>query len=54
VQSEVTVILTDHGTGQTLMTIEHEQLPNGQVEPHRRGWDAIAVQLGEALVVRGR
>jgi len=54
VQSEVTVILEDHGTGQTLMTIEHEQLPNGQVEPHQRGWSAIAVQLGEALVARDR
>jgi uncharacterized protein YndB with AHSA1/START domain len=49
VQSEVTVILEDHGAGETLMTIEHEQLPPGQVNPHQRGWDAIAAQLGEAL-----
>jgi len=49
VQSEVTVILEDHGPGETLMTIEHEQLPPGQADPHQRGWAAIAVQLGEAL-----
>jgi uncharacterized protein YndB with AHSA1/START domain len=52
VQSEVRVILEDHGADETLMTIEHEQLPPGQADPHRRGWEAIAVQLGEAL--RGR
>lgn len=50
--SEVTVILEAHGPGQTLMTIEHEQLPPGQAGRHERGWDAIAVQLGETL--RGR
>ena len=54
VQSEVTVILEDHGAGQTLMTIEHERLPNGQIDPHQRGWGAIAAQLGEALVARSR
>jgi uncharacterized protein YndB with AHSA1/START domain len=53
VQSEVTVILEDHGTDQTMMTIEHEQLPPGQVEPHQRGWDAIAAQLGDAFRGRG-
>ena len=53
VQSEVTVILKDHGAGRTLMTIEHEQLPVGQVEPHQRGWDAIASQLGAALGANG-
>ena len=52
-QSEVTVILEDHGPGETLMTIEHEQLPPGQADPHQRGWAAIAVQLGEALRARG-
>jgi uncharacterized protein YndB with AHSA1/START domain len=52
VQSVVTVILEDHGAGQTLMTIEHEQLPPGQAEPHQSGWGAVAAQLGEAL--RGR
>jgi uncharacterized protein YndB with AHSA1/START domain len=49
VQSEVTVSLEDHGPGQTLMTIEHEQLPADLVDEHRRGWDAIAAQLGAAL-----
>ena len=52
VRSEVTVILEDHGADQTLMTIEHEQLPPEEVSPHQRGWEAIAAQLGEA--VRGR
>jgi len=32
------------------MTIEHEQLPPEQVDDHQRGWAAIAVQLGEALI----
>jgi hypothetical protein len=54
VQSEVTVILEDHGAGETLMTIEHAQLPPGQVDEHQRGWDAIAAQLDEALGARGR
>jgi uncharacterized protein YndB with AHSA1/START domain len=54
VQSEVTVILQDHGADQTLMTIEHEQLPAGQVDEHQRGWEAIATQLDEALGARGR
>jgi uncharacterized protein YndB with AHSA1/START domain len=54
VQSQVTVTLEDHGPDQTLMTIEHEQLPAGQADPHQRGWGAIMVQLGEALEARGR
>jgi hypothetical protein len=37
-----------------MMTIEHEQLPPEQVSSHRRGWGAIAVQLGEALRERRR
>jgi uncharacterized protein YndB with AHSA1/START domain len=52
VQSEVTVLLEAHGAGETLMTIEHEQLPLEQADEHERGWDAIATQLGEAF--RGR
>jgi hypothetical protein len=36
------------------MTIEHEQLPNGRIDPHQRGWGAIAAQLGEAVVARSR
>ena len=54
VQSEVTVILEQHGTDETMMTIEHEQLPPGEVDNHQRGWGAIAVQLGEELAARSR
>ena len=49
VQSEVTVILEDHGADQTLMTIEHEQLPPEQTAGHGRGWGTIAAQLGDAI-----
>ena len=49
VQSLVTVSLEDHGAGQTMMTIEHEQLPSEEVGSHQHGWGAIAVQLGEAI-----
>ncbi len=48
VQSQVTVTLEEHGGNETMMTIEHEQLPPEQVSSHRRGWGAIADQLGEA------
>ena len=54
VQSLVTVTLEEHGADQTLMTIEHEQLPPEEVGNHQRGWGAITVQLGEALGGRGR
>ncbi len=37
VQSEVTVSLEGHGPDQTLMTIEHAQLPASQVDPHQCG-----------------
>jgi uncharacterized protein YndB with AHSA1/START domain len=53
VRSVVTVSLESHGPGQTLMTIEHEQLPPDQVPNHQRGWGAIAMQFGEALASRG-
>ena len=49
VQSLVTVSLEARGEGETMMTIEHEQLPPEQVDSHRHGWGAIAAQLGEAL-----
>jgi uncharacterized protein YndB with AHSA1/START domain len=49
VQSLVTVTLEAHGTDETMMTIEHEQLPPEQVDSHRHGWGTIADQLGEAL-----
>ena len=54
VQSLVTVTLEDHGADETMMTIEHEQLPPEQVDSHQRGWGTIAVQLGEVLSARGR
>jgi uncharacterized protein YndB with AHSA1/START domain len=49
VQSVVTVTLEDHGTAETMMTIEHEQLPTEEMDSHQHGWAAIAVQLGDAL-----
>ena len=49
VQSLVTVTLEGHGTDETLMTIEHEQLPPEQTSSHRRGWGTIALQLGDAI-----
>jgi hypothetical protein len=52
--SEVTVILEQHGTDETMMTIEHEQLPSGEVDNHQRGWGAIAVQLGGKLTAHSR
>jgi uncharacterized protein YndB with AHSA1/START domain len=49
VQSLVTVSLEAHGEGETVMTIEHEQLPPEQADSHQRGWATIAVQFSEAL-----
>jgi uncharacterized protein YndB with AHSA1/START domain len=49
VQSLVTVTLAAHGVDETMMTIEHEQLPPEEVDSHQRGWGTIAVQLGEAI-----
>jgi len=49
VQSLVTVTLEDHGADETMMTIEHEQLPAEEVGSHRHGWGRIAVQFGGAL-----
>ena len=54
VQSLVTVTLEERDGDETMMTIEHEQLPPEQVSGHRRGWGAIAVQLGDAIGERGR
>jgi uncharacterized protein YndB with AHSA1/START domain len=53
VQSVVTVTLTAHGADETMMTIEHEQLPPDQVDSHQRGWGAIAAQLDETLARPG-
>jgi len=52
VQSVVTVTLDDHGPDETMMTIEHEQLPAEERDDHVDGWTAISAQLGEALVTR--
>jgi len=54
VQSLVTVTLEDHGADETMMTIEHEQLPPEQADSHRHGWGTIAVQFGEVLSARSR
>ena len=52
VQSVVTVTLDRHGTDETIMTIEHEQLPPERVADHGDGWTAIAAQFGDALAAR--
>jgi uncharacterized protein YndB with AHSA1/START domain len=49
VQSLVTVSLEARGEDETMMTIEHEQLPPEQVDSHQYGWGPIAAQLEEAL-----
>ena len=49
VQSLVTVSLEARGEGETMMTIEHEQLPPEQVDSHQHGWGTIAAQLGETF-----
>jgi uncharacterized protein YndB with AHSA1/START domain len=49
VQSLVTVTLEACGADETMMTIEHKQLPPAQVDSHRHGWGTIAVQLAEAI-----
>jgi hypothetical protein len=48
VQSLVTVTV-EHGADETMMTIEHEQLPPAEADSHRHGWGRIAVQLGGAI-----
>jgi uncharacterized protein YndB with AHSA1/START domain len=45
VESVVTVALEPHGTDETLMTIEHVQLPPDVVDRHEHGWALIAEQL---------
>ena len=49
VQTLVTVTLEDHGADETMMIIEHEQLPPEEVDSHRHGWGRIAVQFDGAL-----
>jgi len=53
VQSLVTVTLEARGADETMMTIEHEQLPPEEVDSHQHGWGTIAVQLGGAIRRRG-
>jgi uncharacterized protein YndB with AHSA1/START domain len=48
-RSVVTVSLEPHGDGQTLMTIEHAQLPPEWRDDHERGWALIASQLERRL-----
>lgn len=48
-KSVVTVTFEPHGDGQTLMTIEHAQLPVGTRDDHDRGWTLIAEQLDRKL-----
>ena len=48
-QSLVTVTLEARGADETMMTIEHEQLPPEEVDNHERGWGTIAVQLRDAI-----
>jgi uncharacterized protein YndB with AHSA1/START domain len=47
--SVVTVSLTPHGEGETLMTIEHAMLPPDWRDDHERGWGRIAQQLEAAV-----
>ena len=49
VQSLVTVTLDARGADETMMTIEHEQLPPEEVDSHQHGWGTIAVQLGKTI-----
>jgi uncharacterized protein YndB with AHSA1/START domain len=54
--SVVTVSFARQGLEETLMTIDHTLLPPELVKQHRRGWAAIAHQLGDVLsrTARGR
>ena len=54
VQSEVTVILEDHGTGQTLMTIEHgphddDEAGRAAHAEHWAGWEFFLPRLPGAV-----
>ena len=49
VQSLVTVTLEARGADETMMTIEHEQLPPEEAGSHQHGWGTIAVQLGGTI-----
>ena len=47
--SIVTITFEPHGNNETLMTIEHAQLPPAWRDDHERGWTKIAGQLDTAL-----
>ena len=47
--SVVTVTLEPHGDEQTLMTIQHAQLPPGVLDDHQNGWLLISEQLEDWL-----
>ena len=51
--SVVTVTLEPHGEDQTLMTIDHAQLPPAWSPDHERGWSRIAEQLDWKIQARG-
>ena len=48
-ESIVTVTFEPHGAGESLMTIEHRQLPPAWRDDHERGWATIADQLEATL-----
>lgn len=48
-QSVVSVTLDPHGEAETLMTIEHAQLPPEWRDDHEQGWTQIAAQLAQVL-----
>ena len=48
-ESIVTVTLSPHGDGDTLMTIRHSLLPPEVSGAHRAGWGRVAVQLDGRL-----
>jgi uncharacterized protein YndB with AHSA1/START domain len=51
-ESVVTVTLEPQGADDTLMTIHHAHLPDGQAANHERGWVLIAEQLADAARTR--
>ena len=52
-RSVVTVTLRPHGEAETLMTIEHAQLPPEWTADHVQGWTSIARKLGDQLSATG-
>jgi uncharacterized protein YndB with AHSA1/START domain len=50
--SQVTVTLQPHGSQETMMTIEHSQLPPQWTADHQQGWTRIAELLEARLAER--